>query len=79
MKTGPAGTAQPPCDAPTTGNFGVLDAPHFGNSELGTSQKCSGDTNGRLAVNIALGLDHVVLPRNGAASVQDTCPNIAAA
>ncbi len=72
------GTAQPPCDGAASGNFGVLDAPHFGNSELGTTQKCTGDTNGRLNVNVALGLDHLVLPRNAAAYVQDVCPNIAA-
>jgi Flp pilus assembly protein TadG len=47
-----------PCNGPTEGNFGFLDIALYGNSEMGTTTRCSGDTQGRLATNLALGSDH---------------------
>ena len=48
-----------PCeDLPTTGNFGAMDFFLYGNEDLGWTQQCSGDTNGRFATNIARGVDH---------------------
>lgn len=45
-------------DLPVVGNFGSGDIFLYGNSFLGYSEKCSGDTNGRLIANIARGADH---------------------
>jgi Flp pilus assembly protein TadG len=47
-----------PCNGPTGGNFGFLDIAHYGNPELGTTDTCMADTQGRLARNITLGADH---------------------
>ncbi len=47
-----------PCNGPTEGNFGFLDIALYGNSEMGTIPQCSGDTQGRLATNLAIGSDH---------------------
>jgi hypothetical protein len=60
LKTGPPSQSpnQPPCDGPTTGNFGSLDISWYGNPLLATPTQCNGNTNGRLAGNMALGVDH---------------------
>ncbi|HKZ19150.1 MAG TPA: Tad domain-containing protein [Acidimicrobiia bacterium] len=47
-----------PCNGPVEGNFGFLDITLYGNPEMGTGTTCSGDTQGRLATNLALGSDH---------------------
>lgn len=48
-----------PCeDLPLIGNFGSADFFLYGNTFLGYTAKCSGDTNGRLVANIARGVDH---------------------
>jgi len=48
-----------PCDGSETGNFGFLDITHFGqNPSLGTTTSCTGNTNERMARNIAQGADH---------------------
>ncbi len=58
LKTGP-NPAWGVCeDLPGTGNFGSMDFFIFGNQERNTTQKCTGDTNGRLVSNIARGIDH---------------------
>lgn len=50
-----------PCkDLPAVGNFGSADFFLYGNEDLGYSQKCNGDTNGRLVANIARGIDHPI-------------------
>jgi hypothetical protein len=48
----------PPCNGPVTGNFGSLDIAFYGNPVLGTPTVCTGETNLRLEVNIAMGVDH---------------------
>ena len=60
LKSGPPSHApnQPPCSGPETGNFGSLDITWYGNPLTGTPTRCTGDTNGRLAGNMALGVDH---------------------
>jgi hypothetical protein len=60
LKSGPDGHApvMPPCDGSTTGNFGSLDISWYGNPTLGTPTQCTGNENGRLAGNMALGVDH---------------------
>lgn len=45
-------------DLPAVGNFGSMDFFLYGNSALGSTTKCTGDTNGRLVSNIARGIDH---------------------
>jgi len=48
-----------PCEVlPTIGNFGSADIFLYGNSFLGYTAQCSGDSNGRLTANIARGADH---------------------
>lgn len=63
LQTAPGGLAEPPCDGPSSGNFGVIESPFYGNPAIGTTQNCTGSPkNDVLAVNIAAGLDHLVLP-----------------
>lgn len=45
-------------DTPSTGNFGSADYFIYGNELDGSTERCSGDTNGRLVYNIARGVDH---------------------
>jgi hypothetical protein len=60
LKSGPSSHApnQQPCDGPETGNFGSLDITWYGNPLIGTPSLCTGNTNGRLSGNMALGVDH---------------------
>lgn len=80
LQTAPSGIAQPPCDGPSTGNFGVIESPFYGNVAIGTTQNCTGSPkNEVLAVNIAAGLDHLVLPDpdgNPGNERLDTCAQI---
>jgi len=73
LKTGPDPQSEDPCDGPTTGNFSFLDITHFGYLPYGTPTQCNGQTNTRLARNIAQGIDHVLstAPSALAASWQD--------
>lgn len=47
-------------DSPVTGNFGSMDFFLYGNEDQNTTEKCTGDTNGRLMSNIARGIDHPI-------------------
>src|SRR5690606_16182634 len=63
LRDNSAGLAEPPCDGGDQGNFGGLESPHYGNSELGTTKNCTGSPKKDvIAVNIAVGLDHRVVP-----------------
>ncbi|HVR33279.1 MAG TPA: Tad domain-containing protein, partial [Acidimicrobiia bacterium] len=50
----------PPCDGPDSGNFGTLNSQQWGNDELGTTTDCGLPGNDELAVNVALGTDHLI-------------------
>lgn len=56
VKTGPA--FPPECDPSVSGNFQFLDFLLFGNTSIGTTEKCSGQTIATLKENIAHGVDH---------------------
>lgn len=58
LKTGPNPDWGVCEDLPSSGNFGSMDFFLYGYPDLGTTEKCSGDTNGRLVSNIARGIDH---------------------
>ena len=79
LSSGPTGLAEDPCAGPTSGDFGTLRAPFFGHPELGTTTNCNAAPSGQvLAVNIALGLDHLVVLAPSASSsdeVPDVCFN----
>jgi hypothetical protein len=62
-----------PCNGPTEGNFGFLDISLYGNDDplVGTTTKCTGDTQGRLATNIIVGADH----EHGKYTLGDTIRN----
>lgn len=61
VKTGPGGHAEPPCDGPSSGNFGYLDFAYFGSSDLNTTTDCSnGSQRPRNANNAAAGVDHTL-------------------
>ena len=69
-----------PCeDLPAIGNFGSADFFMYGNPSLGYSTSCSGDTNGRLATNIARGVDHPLSthPTGSGAGIEEaaSCPD----
>lgn len=73
LRTATGGQAQPPCDGPSSGNFGALEVPQYGNAELGTENiPCNLNKSDQLAVNIAVGIDHFIRAWNGV-NVQDTC------
>ena len=80
LRDSSGGHAQEPCDGPDAGNFGALEAPLYGNQALGTSQNCNGAPKTEvLAINIALGIDHRVVPdADGSPANErlDTCPVI---
>ncbi|HEY7582346.1 MAG TPA: hypothetical protein VIB78_01825 [Acidimicrobiia bacterium] len=67
----------PPCDGPDQGNFGAIESPQFGNVALGTTGcPMFGNKGAELSVNIAIGLDHRVVPdpdNSPSNEVRDTC------
>lgn len=69
-------------DLPSTGNFGSMDFFIYGNPDRNTTQKCTGDTNGRLVSNIARGVDHPLgtHPTGSGAGTEEpgNCPNLGA-
>lgn len=82
LKTGPNPSWGACEDLPSTGNFGSMDFFLYGNPDRNTTQKCTGDTNGRLLSNIARGVDHP-LGRHPTGSGPGTeeptnCPNLGA-
>jgi Flp pilus assembly protein TadG len=49
----------PPCDGPTTGDFGYLDISLYGNSQLNTPTICGNAMpNQKILANISIGVDH---------------------
>jgi hypothetical protein len=59
LNAGGGGGSEQPCNGPTSGNFGDLDFHQYGNPDLNTTPSCSnGNTQARLAANIAMGADH---------------------
>lgn len=59
ISSAPPGLANDPCDGPDSGNFGVIKARIFGESPYNGCQ--AAPTNSVLALNIAAGIDHVVV------------------
>jgi hypothetical protein len=82
LKTGPNPSWGVCEDLPTVGNFGSMDFFLYGNIDRNSTQKCTGDTNGRLISNIARGVDHPLglHPTGSGAGTQepDNCPNLGA-
>jgi Flp pilus assembly protein TadG len=82
LKTGPNPSWGVCEDLPTVGNFGSMDFFLYGNPDRNTTQKCSGDTNGRLVSNIARGVDHPlgVHPTGTGPGMEEpsTCPILGA-
>lgn len=80
LRDNSGGLAEPPCDGPSSGNFGAIESMLYGNVGMGTTKNCNGSPKSDvLAINIALGLDHRVVPdADGSTSneVRDTCGNI---
>lgn len=68
VKTGPGGHSEPPCDGPSSGNFGYLDFAYFGNSDLNIpNPDCSnGNQRTRNENNAAVGVDHDLSKWNSA-------------
>lgn len=61
LSSAPTGLADDPCTGPASGNFGTLKLPLWGNPEVGTTQNCNSAPLGQtLAINIAVGADHVI-------------------
>jgi hypothetical protein len=81
---GPGGGSPPdPCEGPTTGHFGEIDSPLFGNPDLGTPSLgvCPAGAFGDkkiIATNIALGLDHPIFANASYPSgeIRDQCFNV---
>lgn len=67
-------------DLPSVGNFGAMDFYLYGNEDLGYTERCTGDTNGRFNANVARGVDHPLSayppPGTGSGRIdQDHCPD----
>ena len=61
LSSGPTGLAEDPCTGPNSGNFGTLKIPQWGSPILNTVANCvSAPVGDTLAVNIALGVDHII-------------------
>jgi hypothetical protein len=77
LRDGSGGHAEEPCDGPDAGNFGALESPHYGTHPDGPARNCTGSPKKDIvAVNIAYGIDHRIIPDgDGAAAneVLDTC------
>lgn len=76
LSSAPTGLADDPCEGPDQGNFGVIRARIFGDSPYNGCN--SAPTNSVLALNIAAGIDHVVVPApdtSPANEVRDECFN----
>ena len=58
LKIGSGNVPDSRCNDNNTGNFGFVNFAFFGDTELGTATSCSGDGKGRVANNIAIGIDH---------------------
>lgn len=73
----------PPCDGAASGFYGYLDAALYGDDEeLGTPSTCNnGDTNLRVAINLAKGGDHSMVeysfgsPADAVVNDHAACPN----
>lgn len=63
LKTSSGGTAAPPCDGPIAGSFGTVISPAFGDEFFPTTPNCN--KNQVLAQNIAVGVDHTIVPYTG--------------
>jgi hypothetical protein len=50
----------PPCNGPDSGNFGTLNSQQWGDDEWATTTDCGLPGNPELAVNVALGTDHII-------------------
>jgi len=78
LGTPPPGQARDICDGPASGFFGTVDSPYHGTTDdpWGTTLTCTGDVNGRIRGNTALGIDHFLrIAPDGAAAADgaDTC------
>lgn len=80
LRDSSGGHAEEPCDGPDAGNFGAIESPHYGTQPDGPARNCTGSPKKDvLAVNIAIGIDHRVIPDADASSVnevRDTCGNM---
>lgn len=72
LKDSAAGLSVAPCDGSDAGNFNYLDFTFFGNSAVGTTERCSGQENGRLSNNIAVGIDHDLSRFSGTEVIEGT-------
>jgi len=78
LGTPPPGQARDVCNGPASGFFGTVDSPYHGTDDdpWGTTLTCTGDVNGRIRGNTALGIDHFlrIAPAGEPASAgADTC------
>lgn len=72
LRTGPSGTATPPCDGPETGQFFIIDSPWVG-SDIPTPRICFGGNQQRYTGNLKHGLDHLVSKRGTDPLREDVC------
>ena len=78
LGTPPPGQARDVCNGPASGFFGTVDSPYHGTDDdpWGTTLTCTGDVNGRIRGNTALGIDHFLrIAPDGAVAADgaDTC------
>jgi hypothetical protein len=62
LRSSTPGLSEVPCAGNEQGNFGTLISPHFGNDTFGTTTTCQINEDYHTPHNLALGIDHLVLP-----------------
>lgn len=68
------GLATGACTGATSGNFGTVQLPGWGNTEKGTSIQCNRSDSDLITQNVAIGQDHIVLPATGPNGQVSTFP-----
>ena len=76
LRSAANGQASAPCNGGITGNFGPVEIPQWGNPGTNTQGlPCNLNKNTQIAINIAVGIDHVLIPDTGA-DILDDCSKI---
>ena len=74
----PSGISAPPCDGPTSGNFGYMLPYLYGDATFGTPTNCSSTSQDGISSGLAIGADHIYALNPsvpGIANDRDHCAN----
>ena len=73
VRSSSGGTAIPPCDGSTSGNFNALEVSIYGDAAFNTDTiACNTNDNDVFTINVAVGIDHLLRVKTGS-GVTDSC------